>query len=221
MVNEAPMSDRRTALREALIVAAERIIGERGYQALRARELASEVGCALGAIYGVFPDLDALVLAVKARTLDNLDAEIARRFAVEKPRATQPNAIETAKRELQILAETYLGFASGQPRLWQALFEHRAFDAAVPEAYLAKLERVVDYVDRPLAAIAPKAPPSVRRLFAGAMLAAVHGVIALGLDQKLGAMPAASLAWQVRAIVEAAAAGVVDRPAIVSIEKAG
>src|SRR5580700_10611737 len=81
MVNEAKTSDRRTALRRALIAAAERMIDERGHQALRARELAQDVGCALGAIYNVFPDLDALILAVKAQTLDDLEAEIARRFA--------------------------------------------------------------------------------------------------------------------------------------------
>src|SRR5579872_3237503 len=81
MTNEGQMSQKREALKGALVDSAERIIAERGYLALRARELAQDVGCALGAIYTVFPDLDALVLAVKDRTLDDLEAQIAVRFA--------------------------------------------------------------------------------------------------------------------------------------------
>src|ERR1700683_3000969 len=80
MVNSGEMSGRRAALREALAASAQRIIGERGYQALRARDVARDVGCALGAIYSVFADLDALILAVKERTLDLLEAEIADRI---------------------------------------------------------------------------------------------------------------------------------------------
>jgi AcrR family transcriptional regulator len=37
-------------LHEALLAAATRTIAERGYQALRARDLANKVSCAVGAI---------------------------------------------------------------------------------------------------------------------------------------------------------------------------
>ena len=40
---------------------------------MKARPLAEAAGCALGAIYTVFPDLDALILAVSARTLARLE----------------------------------------------------------------------------------------------------------------------------------------------------
>jgi AcrR family transcriptional regulator len=68
-------------------------------QALRARDVAQNVGCALGAIYNVFADLDALVLAVKERTLDMLEAEIARQppplkrppMRTPRPPATPPS----------------------------------------------------------------------------------------------------------------------------------
>jgi hypothetical protein len=36
----------------------------------------------------------------------------------------------------------------------------------------------------------------------------VHGVVALGLDQKLGPLPAESLRGQVRALVHAVTAGI-------------
>src|SRR5215813_2002287 len=80
--NKAPppprgKAERHEQLRESLLAAVERTVAAEGYQALRARSLAQEVGCAVGAIYNVFPDLDALVLAAKGRTLDTLDGELA------------------------------------------------------------------------------------------------------------------------------------------------
>src|SRR5688500_10576783 len=70
-------SVRRQQLGEALITAAERAIEARGLGGLKARELAQEVGCAVGAIYNVFPDLDALVLHANLRTLASFEAVIA------------------------------------------------------------------------------------------------------------------------------------------------
>ena len=214
MVNKVETSDRRAALQKALVASAERIIGERGYQALRARDLALEVGCALGAIYNVFPDLDALVLAVKARTLDALDAAIAERFAaIDAPADLEPrSAIEAAAQRLQGLAQTYLAFASAHPKQWQALFEHRGLDAAVPKAYMEQLEGIFGHIERPLATIAPSASPAERRLFARALFSAVHGIVTLGLDEKLGALPKDLLAWQVHALVRAATLGLADHP---------
>src|SRR6186997_1420454 len=67
-------AERREELRGALIDAAERTIAAGGLEALRARELAEEVGCAVGAIYNVFPNLDALIFEVNARTLRAFEA---------------------------------------------------------------------------------------------------------------------------------------------------
>jgi AcrR family transcriptional regulator len=210
LVYEKETGVRREALREALIGAAERAIGERGYQALRARDLAREVGCALGAIYSVFPDLDALVLAVKARTLDDLDAEIGRRAGAAEG-APSGGPVEAAIQRLLALAQTYLAFASERPRQWRALFEHRSADAHVPENYLAKLTQILGHVERPLEVLMPHASADERRLFGQGLFAAVHGIVALGLDEKLGALPADVLSQQMRAIVEAAANGVAGR----------
>jgi len=223
MVNKGEMSDRRAALQKALVASAERMIGERGYQALRARDLAQEVGCALGAIYNVFPDLDSLVLAVKARTLDALDAAIAERFAATGVRADlEPGgAVKAATQRLQGLAQTYLAFASAHPKLWQALFEHRGLDATVPEAYMEQLEGIFGHIERPLATIAPSASPAKRRLFARALFSAVHGIVTLGLDEKLGALPKDLLAWQVQAVVRAAALGLADHPELAAQTPAG
>src|SRR6478672_11581799 len=65
---------RREHLRDALIDAAARTIAKDGLSGLKARALADEVGCAVGAIYNVVADLDELVLLVNARTLAELES---------------------------------------------------------------------------------------------------------------------------------------------------
>jgi AcrR family transcriptional regulator len=210
MVNVQELSERRIALRGALAASAQRIISERGYQALRARDVAQDVGCALGAIYSVFTDLDALILAVKERTLDMLEAEIAKRTpsAESVSKDDVSSTRDSAEQSLQNLAELYLAFASEHPKLWQAVFEHRSPDPIVPDAYMAKLDGVLHYVERPFEILAPKLTPPDRQLWARALFSAVHGIVALGLDQKLGRLSAESLKWQVHALVHAATVGI-------------
>ena len=60
---------RRDQLRTALVAAAERTIKAEGLRGLRARALADEVGCSVGAIYNAVDDLDELILLVNTRTL--------------------------------------------------------------------------------------------------------------------------------------------------------
>src|SRR3954463_10249226 len=114
---------RRDELREALLAAVERRVVVEGYRALRARDLAGEVGCAVGAIYNVFPDLDALIFAAKGRALDLLDRELA--TAVDAVGAAlRPDPV-VATGELLALAQAYLRFAIAHAPLWRMLFEHR------------------------------------------------------------------------------------------------
>jgi len=72
MDNDSLTRTHRGELRDALLAAATQTIAGRGHQALRARELATQVGCSVGSIYNVFPDIDALILEVKGQTLDRL-----------------------------------------------------------------------------------------------------------------------------------------------------
>ena len=67
---------RREALRSNLIEIAERTISNDGLRALRARDLAKEAGCAVGAIYNVFDDLTELILAVNLRTFHRLGEDV-------------------------------------------------------------------------------------------------------------------------------------------------
>src|SRR6476660_4392900 len=89
----AKTTERRQELRGALIDAAERAIGAGGLEALQARELAEEVGCAVGAIYNVFPNLDALVFEVNARTLRAFEAFLGEAHPTP-PRSGENSAVD-------------------------------------------------------------------------------------------------------------------------------
>lgn len=202
-----PTAERREQLRDALLRAVERTVISEGYQALRARSLAREVGCAVGAIYNVFPDLDALVFAAKARTLDVLDGELAK--AVEPVGASARLAErEIATRKLLALADAYLRFATEHSQLWRMLFEYRmASNAEVPAWFVERRSALFGHLDQPLAVIIPDVASEKRALIGRALFSAVHGIVALGLEQKIDTLSTALIAGQIATIVRACVAG--------------
>jgi AcrR family transcriptional regulator len=197
---------RRAQLRERLIAAAERLIEAHGLAGVKARPLAEAAGCALGAIYTVFPDLDALILAVSARTLASLDAHLSR--LVAEAGMADSTSGESARRGLVDLALAYLDFACSHRARWRALFEHRLPQGrSVPEWLVADQARLFGKVESLLAPLVPHLPVGERALLARSLFSAVHGLVLLGLEEKLAAMPIAVLIDQVARIVSAMAKG--------------
>ena len=124
-----------------------------GLSGLKARALADEAGCAVGAIYNVVADLDELVLLANARTLAALEKALA---AAASPGHGPDWAIE----QLVKLALAYLEFAASHRKQWQALFEHRlASGQNPPEWYQRELERLFEYVERPVEELQPDTTP--------------------------------------------------------------
>jgi AcrR family transcriptional regulator len=201
---------RREELREALLAALERTMVTQGWQALRARDLARDVGCAVGAIYNVFPDLDALVFAAKGRTLDLLDRELA--DAVGAVAVAGSVSTEVATRQLLALADAYLRFAIDQSPFWRMLYEHRAAPGTqVPEWYRERLSALFAHLDAPLRAIVPDLAEDKRALLGRALFSAVHGIVALGLEERIDTLSHAAIAAQVATIVRACVAGLMAR----------
>jgi AcrR family transcriptional regulator len=199
-------ADRRGELREALLAAVERTVLAHGYQALRARDLARDVGCAVGAIYNVFPDLDALIYAAKGRTLDLLDRELA--AAVAAVGASASVTPEFATRQLLALAEAYLRFAIDHWQLWRMLFEYHApAGIEVPVWFREQLSALLSRLDAPMRAIVPGLPEHQRGLIGRALFSAVHGIVTLGLEERIDRLSHAAVAGQVATVVRASIAG--------------
>jgi AcrR family transcriptional regulator len=196
---------RRGELKERLTDAASRLIEAKGLASVKARPLAEKAGCALGAIYTVFPDLDALILAVSARTLARLEAHLDA-IAVEVAAEASPR--EAARQRLVALALAYLNFAFAHRASWRALFEHRLPEGRpVPEWMVAEQARLFGKVEVLLGPLVPHMGVAQRAILARSLFSAVHGLVLLGLEEKLGVMPFAMLREEVERLVSAMARG--------------
>ena len=117
---------RREELRSRLIDIAERRIAAEGMGAIKARDLAREAECAVGAIYNVFDELENIVIAVNGRTFQRLGLVVASSIA-DGQGATPTD-------QLIAMSQAYLKFASDHPNLWRSLFDLKmSADAPVPE----------------------------------------------------------------------------------------
>lgn len=194
---------RRSELRQRLLEAAERQIVSDGLQALRTRQLAADVGCALGQIYNIYRDLDSLILAVNARTLDELDERLTAATAPEGPApANAPAAVLVAQ------AQAYLRFAIEHRNRWHAVFQHRmAGGRERPAWYREQQARLFSHVDRPLRTLVPELAPPERALLGHSIFSAVHGIVWLGIEEVLGPQSHQELSAQLEIIVLATVRG--------------
>lgn len=175
-------SKRHDALRETLTDLAEAHVRNDGLAALRARKLATEAGCAVGAIYNVFDDMTGLTLAVNGRTFHRLGAHVSE--AVAKVSDASPTD------RLIAMAVAYLGFASENPNLWRALFDvEMSSDRDVPPWYLEELGRLFSIIAGPLSERHPDPAPGEIDLMTRALFSSVHGIVLLGLENRISAVP--------------------------------
>jgi AcrR family transcriptional regulator len=187
---------RRDQMRERVLDAAEAVISTKGLAGLKARDIAARAGCALGAIYTVFEDLDELILGVNQRTLARLEAALA------------PRNTANGEAELQRLARAYLGYARDQEPRWRALFEHRLPpEKPLPDWYARDLDRLFALAEAPLASLLPNEKPTARKLRARTLFSAVHGVVLLGLEEKLAPTSSGTLEAQLKEFVATMARG--------------
>ena len=196
----APTARQRKAadIRARILASATRRIADDGLDGLRARDVAGDAGIALGSIYKHFVDFDDLVLHVNSATL------LAMSEALEEGAR---DASDPAER-LERLAGAYLAFAEGHPRLWAALFEHRmARGAPVPDWHLADHEPLFRLIAGPVALLAPELDEAARAVRTRTVFAAVHGVVALALQDRFIGVPRGALEDEVTTVARGLVAG--------------
>ncbi len=174
------VAEKRKALRENLIVLAEKQITEEGLSSLRARDLAKEAGCATGAIYNVFDDLTDLILTVNARTFHRLAADVT---------GALKEAPDVALDQLIAMGLAYHQFAKGNYNAWRAIFDvERDPTTPPPDWYLQELAHLFGIIDGPLSVALPDMDPAERQLFTRTLFTSVHGIVMLGLDDTSAAV---------------------------------
>jgi AcrR family transcriptional regulator len=198
-------AERRKNLKTALIVAAEQVLAADGLGALRARSLAETVGCAVGAIYNVVADLDELILLVNSRTIADLERVLTETTG---PEDRIPASPDEAVKSLVRLAIAYTNFAAANTQRYRALFEHRlAPGGTMPGWYIEQQMRLFSYVEGPLRVLQPAASAKRIALLARSLVSAVHGIVMLGLEEKLYTVPLTALREQVTLVVSAIGRG--------------
>ncbi|MGB8818756.1 MAG: TetR/AcrR family transcriptional regulator [Rhizobiaceae bacterium] len=191
-------AEKREDLRTRLIEAAEARVIAGGLAALRARDITTDAGCALGALYNAFADLDMLVLEVNARTLRRLD---------EAMTASLSSTADHG-RQLHLLAQTYLDFARREPNLWWALFQfHFPAEKTIPDWFSQEQAKLLIQIIRPLTGLQPKLDAQQLMIRARTLFAAVHGIVSISLEKRFVGVPIETLDGELTRFIDLLLAG--------------
>ncbi len=188
------VQERQAKLRERLIDAGEAQVIVGGLVSMKARDLAAEAGCSLGAIYNVFDDLAALAMAINARTFARMGKVVA--ASQMGTAAVDPNE------RLVLMSNAYLHFAAENANLWRALFDiEMSTDTRVPAWYLDELGRLFSFIAAPLAELFPEKNKTELDLMTRALFSSVHGIVLLGLEKRISAVPIAQVEEMIRQLL--------------------
>jgi len=178
---------RRETLRIALLEAAKVRVTSNALARLRARDIAKDAGCALGALYNVYKSLDDLILHINSATLARLNAKLSHVAA---------NA-DTPQEKLVALSRQYMTFAINNNHLWSALFDHRMPEnMSLPQWHLDEQAILFANVVEPLAALKPHLDDAGLHTAARTLFAAVHGIVSISLRDASTTIPRETLDTQ-------------------------
>jgi AcrR family transcriptional regulator len=189
-------TSRKSERRAHLVEVARDLIAAHGLRSLKVRDVAAAAQCSIGTVYNEFVDLDELVLAVNRDTMRALEAAM----------AAVPS--EDPVQQLHGFAQGYLGFASEHPNLLRSLYEHRMEgDRPFPEDLLDMVRGTFALMYPPLLRLLPDYPTDQVAMLARTMFSAAHGIIALGLEERLVAVRPDKLREQLKVFVDTYVAG--------------
>jgi len=193
----AKADQRREKLRLRLMDIAQATIAADGLSAVKARVLAQEAECSVGAIYNAFDDLQEIIIAVNGRTFRNLGHAVAN--SLTGMDSTPPTE------RLIAMSYAYMEFAADNPLLWRALFNLRmSVDMDVPEWYMKEMERLFGYIAGPVQECFPDQSPTDTALMTRALFSSVHGIVQLGLENRISAVPRTHLKRMIALLLQEA-----------------
>jgi AcrR family transcriptional regulator len=187
---------KKSRRRVLMLDTARRMIASKGLIFLRVRDVADAAECAIGSVYNEFGDFDGLILTINRETVQRL---------TDRLRAVSSG---DAREQLHGLAQGYLAFARQNANLLRSLFEHRMEnDRPFPEDILNMVMEAFALMYPPLLRLMPDRDPAEVALIARTMFSAVHGIISLGLEERMVAVPSEKLRQQLAQFVDAQLSG--------------
>ena len=148
---------------------------------MKVLDIAEAADCSIGSVYIEFGDFNSLILTVNRETVRALTARLA---AVPA---------EDPVRQLHGLAETYLSFTADRRSSALAL-RAPVERPAIPGSILLMVMQAFALMHEPLVRLLPGRNPEEVALLARMMFSAVHGIILLGLEERIVAVPPEKLA---------------------------
>ena len=197
IVQEDSLRDQKRLRRRILMLEIARdLIAAKGLRSLKVRDVAETAGCSIGSVYNEFGDFDGLILTVNRQTVQALTTRL---VAV---------SAEDAIHQLHGLAATYQEFATTHANLLRSLFEHRMEDdRPFPDDILQMVMQAFELMYPPLVRLLPERDPQDIALLARILFSAVHGIISLGLEERMVAVPPEALRQQLSQFVDTHLAG--------------
>lgn len=179
-------------IKDMVLKAAETIVIEEGFQELKVRKVAMDIGYTVGSIYMVFDNMADLIMHVKGRTLDDI-AEQLEQVANE----------EQTKQVIKQLATCYYTFAHQNYNRWSMIFEHRlAENEAIPDWYQKKIDYIFNLVELQFQRLSTSHSDEQTRLAARALWSGVHGICTLSLTGKMNLLGSDTVEESVILLVE-------------------
>ncbi len=172
-------------LRHALLVAAERLIGEQGAERVSLRGIARAAGVSHAAPYHHFGDLEELLASVAASGFTRLRQSMLDRSAA----ARETDTLD----QLQEAGVAYVSFAAENPELYRLMFSGRLRDSRnhpdLARASDAAYEALDELLTRAVDAKGAEATDATLSHAARASWALVHGLAMLLIDGRLEVDP--------------------------------
>jgi len=190
----------RDHVKNKVIEVSRNLLRDGGLAGLQARKIADASGCSVGTIYNLYGNLDTVIIATNTGTLGDL------REALVKV----ADSSDSLAQRLEAVAIAYLDFAVERNNEWRAVFEHRfAEKTVVPDWYRETQTELFAIVEKILVPVV--VDPVERQEAARALFAAVHGIVALALDEKLRVFERAATERQIRFVVSTISRGLEGR----------
>jgi AcrR family transcriptional regulator len=159
-------------IKDMVFKAAETIVAEDGFSALKVREIAMEIGYTVGSVYMVFENMADLIMQLKGRVLDEINQQL---LQVSNQQAPELQLIE--------LSKAYLFFAQRNFNRWSMIFEHRlGANEPIPAWYQEKVDSIFQHIEALFKQLAPQATAQQHKNAAHALWCGVHGVCILSLN---------------------------------------
>ena len=186
---------------------AQAIIASQGLQGVSARNIAAQAGCSVGTIYNEFKNIDLLILEANSRILHKLEDHLL--LTVKEVSGKSPSD------RLVALALSYLQFVIDNRKPWSALFEHQMPDnEAIPEWHLREHFFLFRHIVEPLSEISADKSDSALLMLARSIYSAVHGIVSLGLQNRMTVVPPEILREQLTIVVRAFVCGYVAEQSV-------